>query len=381
MSPSRSQSQDKKKKIDWVPTLFLTITPIAAVLSTALYLHLYEFSLWMVAMFVGLYFLTSISITAGYHRLFSHGAYNANKVVKLFYALFGAAAFQNSILKWSVDHRIHHRYVDKDHDPYSINKGFWYAHMGWMMVEADPIPHENAYSRDLKKDPIVMWQHNHYLLISIVMCFVLPTALGALAGSALGGFAIGGLLRLVAVHHGTFFINSLCHYWGRQTYTDQNSAKDSLLMAIFTCGEGYHNFHHLFANDYRNGIRWYHWDPTKWLIGALSYMGWATDLKKAPEPAILKAKMEMEEKRLEARLSDRFEAFSESLSQLKANVEKAQIKVRELRAEYTRLKVERTRQGHEKLAEIRLEMKRAKHNLRMALREWQSYTNSLYKVA
>src|SRR5882757_2331953 len=116
-----------------------------------------------------------------------------------------------------------------------------------------------AFSRDLQKDPIVAFQHKYYMPIAIGMCFFLPMGLGALMGSALGGLAVAGFLRLVLVHHFTFFINSWCHMFGRKPYTSEHTAKDSFLMALFTFGEGYHNYHHTFANDYRNGIRWYHW--------------------------------------------------------------------------------------------------------------------------
>jgi stearoyl-CoA desaturase (delta-9 desaturase) len=109
-------------------------------------------------------------------------------------------------------------------------------------------------------------------------------------GSFLGGIAIGGFLRLVLVHHSTFFINSLCHVIGSQTYSKEHSARDSFVMALLTYGEGYHNFHHTFPSDYRNGIKWYHFDPTKWLIKTLTVVGLAEKLKKAPERLINEAK-------------------------------------------------------------------------------------------
>ena len=138
--------------------------------------------------------------------------------------------------------------------------------MGWMLEDQQYPPNPEAYVRDLQRDPIVAFQHKYYGSIAIFMCFFLPMGLGWLFGSALGGLAVVGVLRLVLVHHATFFINSLCHTWGARTFTDQHTAKDSAIVALFTFGEGYHNFHHTFANDYRNAVRWYHWDPTKWLI-------------------------------------------------------------------------------------------------------------------
>ena len=266
----------------WVSSAFLFSTPIAAVVLTTWYVMTTPFqpAIWILA--AVFYTLTAGSITAGYHRLFSHRTYKASKAVKWLYALFGAAAYQHSILKWCMDHRLHHRFVDTDLDPYSINKGFMYAHIGWMLQDQTYPPNAEAYVRDLERDPIVVFQHQYYLWLAIGVCFVLPMALGWMLGSALGGLAVAGFLRLTLVHHATFFINSLCHFWGERNYTNDHTAKDNLLAAFFTFGEGYHNFHHTFANDYRNGIRWYQWDPTKWVIRSFAVFSLAYDLNVTP---------------------------------------------------------------------------------------------------
>jgi len=241
------------------------------------------------------YWATGISITAGYHRLFAHKTYDTHPLIKLFFLLFGAATFQNSALKWCSDHRVHHREVDKDADPYNINRGFFYAHMGWILFN-DPTVHNIPPALDLSKDPLVRWQHKYYLIICSVMGIFLPWGIGALMGYPLGGLGVAALLRIVIVHHATFFINSLCHFVGKENYTDQNSAKDSYLMAFFTFGEGYHNFHHRFQTDFRNGHRWYHFDPAKWLISVLKWFGLAFKIRRVSDIAIIRARMEMQEK-------------------------------------------------------------------------------------
>lgn len=261
------------KNIDIVNFLFLALTPIAAITSVYAWLKTEDFSWGLLGLGVFLYFLTGISITAGYHRLFAHRAYDANPVVKLFFLLFGAAAFQNSVLKWASDHRLHHNKVDTEEDPYCIKEGFFYAHMGWVFLKKNGDIKER-YARDMMADKLIMWQHKYYLLLSVLVGIVLPALLGQVFfNSWLGGLAIGGFCRIVMVHHCTFFINSLCHCLGTTPYTDTNSAKDSWVMALFTFGEGYHNFHHYFQADYRNGIHWYHFDPTKWLIRSLESIG------------------------------------------------------------------------------------------------------------
>ena len=245
---------------------------------------------------VVLFYFTGMSITAGYHRLWSHKTYDANIVVRVVLAIGGAMALQNSILHWCSDHRIHHRYVDdNDKDPYSARKGLWFAHIGWMLREYQSHRYDDYRNcKDLQKDSVVMWQHKYYLPIVLISNFGITGFLGWLNGDILGMILFAGVFRLVMVHHVTFFINSLAHFWGRQPYTDKNTARDNGVLAFFTFGEGYHNYHHIFEYDYRNGIRWYQFDPTKWLIRGLAYMGMTYNLRRVPEERIEKARIAMQ---------------------------------------------------------------------------------------
>ena len=199
--------------------------------------------------------------------------------------LFGAMSLQNSILIWSSQHRTHHRFVDDvDKDPYSARRGFWFSHMGWILRNYPSGVNDFSNARDLERDPMVMFQHRYYLPLTLFMNIAFPLLLGWAVGDVWGVFLLAGLLRLVINHHCTWFINSLAHMWGSQPYTDENTARDNGALAFFTFGEGYHNFHHIFQNDYRNGVRWWQWDPTKWLINALSAMGLADNLKTRAGP-------------------------------------------------------------------------------------------------
>lgn len=289
-------TQDVKLEIDWVNSLFLILTPLSAIVLSWIFFKNNGLVLSQILLALIFYIITGLGITAGYHRLFSHRTYRAGKIVKFLSLVFGAAAFQNSALKWAADHRIHHRHVDGEADPYNINKGFFYAHIGWIFYK-DQHTDSNQYPKDLLNDKLVMWQDRNYLAIAVIAGFVLPTLIGYFLGSALGGFALAGLARIVLVHHCTFLINSLCHIVGSRPYTDTNTARDSFIMALFSYGEGYHNYHHFFPSDYRNGIRWYHFDPTKWTIKCLALIGLAGDLKKVPEKLILQAKSEMQNKK------------------------------------------------------------------------------------
>jgi stearoyl-CoA desaturase (Delta-9 desaturase) len=275
----------------WLNTAFLVVTPLLVVTLVPWQIWVNGLVWWDLAIFFVMMLASGLSVTAGYHRLFSHQTFEASPLVKLFFLVFGAGAFQNSAFKWSSDHRYHHRFVDKESDPYNINKGFFYAHMGWIFYN-DPKGRSYENAKDLADDPLVAWQHRHYLLLAVLSGFLLPTFLGWCVGRPFAGFLWGGLFRIVFVHHGTFFINSLAHTWGSRPYSNRNSARDNWWLAFFTNGEGFHNFHHAFANDYRNGLRWYHWDPTKWVIAGLAAFGLARNLQRTPDAHILKARME-----------------------------------------------------------------------------------------
>ncbi|MCC2618249.1 fatty acid desaturase [Aestuariibacter halophilus] len=285
-----------KPRLILTNVLVFLITGLVALVGVPLEAYFYGFDGFELAVCLFLIYFSGMSITAGYHRLWSHKAYQASGVVRVILAIGGAMALQNSILHWASDHRIHHKHVDdNDKDPYSAKRGFWYSHIGWMLREYQAHRYSDySNCRDLKKDRVVMWQHNHYLAIMLASNIGIPVLLGWLNGDIWGMFLLAGVFRLVAVHHVTFFINSLAHIWGKQPYTDKNTARDNGILAFFTFGEGYHNFHHIFEYDYRNGIRWYQFDPTKWLIRGLSAVGLASHLRRTPEERIEKAQLAMQ---------------------------------------------------------------------------------------
>ncbi|MAD46854.1 MAG: acyl-CoA desaturase [Oceanospirillaceae bacterium] len=292
-----------KAPINWTPTFMFALTNLVVVTLVPWYGLTHGYSVSAVVAFVVLTWLTELAITAGYHRLWSHNAYKAHWSVRLFYALFGAMALQNTILHWSSGHRVHHRHVDDvDLDPYSAKRGLWFSHMGWMIrrYPSGEVNFDNV--KNLTKDPIVMWQYKYYLPIALGMNVLIPVALGLMLGDIWGMILFAGFLRIVATHHFTFFINSIAHKWGSQPYTDENTARDNAFFAFLTHGEGYHNYHHIFQTDYRNGIRWYQWDPTKWFIKSCQLVGLASDLKTVPEFKIQRARLKMQFKRAQEKL-------------------------------------------------------------------------------
>ncbi len=277
----------RRRRLDKVNTYFILAAHVLAV-AAVLYMCLVEFSWWTLGLGLFYAWICTLSISAGYHRLFSHPTHRAHAVLRAMYLFFGAASIQNSALKWSSDHRIHHGQVDRKDDPYNIRKGLWWAHMGWVL-HAAPEP-DFANVPDLKKDKLVMLQHRYYLLTAILSAGVLPLCLGFLWGDPIGALLVAGFLRLVLEWHSTFSINSIAHKIGSRPYSLANSARDSFITALVTMGEGYHNFHHRFANDYRNGVRWFHFDPTKWWVWTMSKLNLTWDLKRASREAILAAR-------------------------------------------------------------------------------------------
>jgi stearoyl-CoA desaturase (delta-9 desaturase) len=276
-----------KQRLNWVNVLFIATVHVLAIVAIY-YVAAVHFS-WATMGLAFLWFaFCGMSITGGYHRLFAHRSYKAAWPVRAFYLVFGAASVQNSALKWCADHRIHHQYTDKEQDPYNIRLGFWWAHIGWVLAKS-PTRDDGNMMDDLVADPLIRWQDRHYMLIAGISGVALPAGIAALWGDAWGGFLVAGFLRLMLQWHATFSINSVAHWIGNQPYGTATTARDSAVTALVSLGEGYHNFHHRFQADYRNGVRWYHFDPTKWIVWSLAKVGATWDLKRTPRDAILRA--------------------------------------------------------------------------------------------
>lgn len=238
------------------------------------------------------YVFEGLSITAGYHRLFSHKSYKVKPILKVVLLIVGAGTFQNSAIDWAARHRKHHQMCDTEDDPYGITKGFWWAHILWVFKMRDSALDE--VDADLRSDKYLVWQYKNYNWLALTVGLGVPVLMGyCFFGTALGGLVWGGLLRLFVTSHATYFINSLAHTLGKREYTLDCTARDNFFAAMLTFGEGYHNFHHKFPSDYRSGIKWFQWDPTKWLIQTLSYFGLTFDLKTVSDEKINIAKEEV----------------------------------------------------------------------------------------
>ncbi len=313
--PNRSKNYDPKKPhiteqpitrknwhkhVNWINVYFIIFVPMLGLIAATFTPLRLKTAIWS----VGFYFATGLGITAGYHRLWAHTSYSATLPLKVFLAACGGGAVEGSVRWWARDHRAHHRYTDTDKDPYSVRKGLLYSHFGWMVMKQNPKRIGRTDISDLNDDPVVVWQHRHYLKVVLFMGLVFPTLVAGLGwGDWLGGFVYAGILRIFFVQQATFCVNSLAHWLGDQPFDDRNSPRDHVITALVTLGEGYHNFHHEFPSDYRNAIEWHQYDPTKWFIWVCKQLGLAYDLKQFRSNEIEKGRVQQLQKKLDQKRS------------------------------------------------------------------------------
>ena len=282
-------STQVRSPYDFRKFTFVWLVHILLVVGTVLWvLDYFTFSWRSVALSIVWFVVPSTAITAGYHRLFAHAAYRAKWPLQLFYLITGAAAFQGAALQWVAQHRDHHTFVDQPQDPYNIQMGFWFAHMGWVVRQTSP-----NYDRvkDLQKSALIRCQFKVYYPLAFLLSFGIPAFIGAMWGEVLGALFMVGFVRLVIQWHMTFCVNSVAHYWGSQKYSTQHTGRGNWWFAFVTWGEMDHNFHHTFPSDFRTGTRWYDFDPGKWVVWLSGKVGLAFDLKKM-EPEKINRAME-----------------------------------------------------------------------------------------
>ncbi len=271
---------NEKRPLDKLNVVLFSSVTSGTVIGMPIYAYFYDYSPVAWTMFAILYVITGLGITVGYHRLLSHRSFTCPNWVKGLLLIAGGWALQNSGLKWASDHIRHHARCDKNEDPYNAKLGFWHSHCGWLF-RIDPYK-DPKYATKLQMDPVVMWQNRNYVpivLSGLMLTFVVGFVSDGWVGG-LGCFLLAGLGRTFFVLNSTFCINSICHIWGAQPHGQSDSSRDSWWVSLVTFGEGYHNYHHMYKSDYRNGCKWYNFDPSKWLIYSLSCLGLASSLRR-----------------------------------------------------------------------------------------------------
>ena len=364
------------ENLRWTPSgIFIVVFHAVLLIGLPVYFYFTPPRLGMIISSSLLLYLTAIGISAGYHRFYAHCAYQLKKPVEAVFLFFATLALQGSALRWSYDHRLHHVYVDKPGDPYNVKKGFWYAHVLWLFEDQPAI--EEKVVPDLFKNKLVMFQNRHYLFLGTVSNTAVCFLIGWMGHDFLGAFALGWGVRLLVTYHLTWFINSLAHYWGEQSYSKELSARDNAILALLTVGEGYHNYHHTFPADYRNGSRLYHFDPVKWTVWSLSRLGLASQLKRFHKEYIMDKLIGLDTSLLLKRVSEfkQVRYMSEKVSIFEATITRLAESLRTKRREMSTLIIEyRAIRRDKKDKNIRRSLKvRLKENRLHYRAEWKRW--------
>ncbi|XP_036355301.1 LOW QUALITY PROTEIN: stearoyl-CoA desaturase 5-like [Octopus sinensis] len=243
---------------------------------------------------------SALGITAGAHRLWSHRAYKAHVALRLFLMIGNSVAAQNSILEWSRDHRVHHKYSETDADPHNALRGFFFSHVGWLLVRKHPeviAKGRLVNFEDLEKDPVVAFQHKllgcrfrHYLVFYLLCCFILPSLIPFWLWNETiwNAFWMAAIFRYVFTLNCTWLVNSLAHMVGIRPYDGSIGPVENLCVILGAFGEGFHNFHHTFPHHYATSEFGVTFNPTTRFIEFMARIGLAYDLKTVPESVILK---------------------------------------------------------------------------------------------
>ncbi|KAH0568594.1 acyl-CoA Delta-9 desaturase-like [Cotesia glomerata] len=272
-----------KRKIVW-----FNVYAFCVLHATALYgMYLAFTSAKLITTFYAfiLYQCGGIGITAGAHRLWSHRAYKAKMPLKIILLIFNTLAFQNSIYEWARDHRVHHKYSETDADPHNANRGFFFAHVGWLLCKKHPDVKEKGKGidmSDLEADPVVAFQHKYYLILMPLICFILPGIAPVYfwGESWSNAYFVGVFLRYVWTLHMTWLVNSAAHFFGHRPYDKYTNPSENILVAFGALGEGFHDYHHVFPWDYKAAELGKYWgNSTTAFIDFFTVLGWAYDTK------------------------------------------------------------------------------------------------------
>jgi stearoyl-CoA desaturase (Delta-9 desaturase) len=291
------------EQLDRFLTGLITVAPIVA-------LGVVGWQLWDgllhrsdLFVFAIMYFFTGLGVTVGFHRLFTHRSFKTSRALRFVFAVLGSAAIEGPVISWVADHRKHHAFSDREGDPHSphvdhgnglrgILRGLAHAHVGWLFVHTAR-GHRERYAPDLVADPVVSFVDRTFFVWAIgglLAAFGLGYAIGGTLTAGLTGLLWGGAVRMLVLHHVTYSINSLCHFFGRRTYETGDHSRNLAWLAPLSLGEAWHNNHHAFPTSAFHGLSWRQIDVSALVIRSLESVGLAWDVVRvAPERRTAKA--------------------------------------------------------------------------------------------
>jgi stearoyl-CoA desaturase (delta-9 desaturase) len=288
--PPRRELPERLSWGVWVANLLAVVLPLLGLGSIAVFLWGWGFSWTDLGLLLGMYVLTVLGITVGFHRLFVHRSFETCGVVKFVLGVLGSMAVQGSLFKWVGLHRRHHQHSDQPGDPHSphlhgegirgLLRGLWHAHLGWIF-QPDP-PDLDRYVKDLRQSRLLRVV-SALFPVWVVLGLLLPGVVGGVItltwGGVWTGLIWGGLVRVFLVHHVTWSVNSVCHLWGFRPYRSADESRNNFVVGMLALGEGWHNTHHAFPTSARHGLRWWQPDTSYWVIRALAWTRLAWNVK------------------------------------------------------------------------------------------------------
>ncbi|WP_392535318.1 acyl-CoA desaturase [Nostoc sp. C117] len=278
------------KQLERQIALLIVFIPWLGTIAAFILLWKHGIGLVELGLCLSMYVVTTLGVTAGFHRLFTHRSFQTGRTIQVLLGIAGSMAAQGPILFWVACHRRHHQNSDRPNDPHSPNlytqgirgrlAGFWHAHLGWMFN------HDSEdwvrFVPELLRDQLIFKVNNWYFLWIFLGCLI-PAILGGLLTwtwqGIISGLFWGGFVRIFLVHHSTWSINSICHIYGSRPYETNDESTNNFLCALLACGEGWHNNHHAFPASARHGLEWWQFDLTYLVIHLLEKTGLIWDVK------------------------------------------------------------------------------------------------------
>ncbi|GFS91843.1 acyl-CoA desaturase [Nephila pilipes] len=293
------EPQQDTKPLEPVQIVWRNVLLFIALHAAALYgMYAVILNAALTSWFYGVFlcYMTGLGVTAGAHRLWTHRSYKAKLPLRIFLAFCNCMALQNDLYEWARDHRVHHKFAETNADPHNVNRGFFFAHMGWLMAKKQKDVIEKGKTVDVSDvwaDPVVRFQNRFYVPLCALCCFIVPAAIPYYCWNEkfVVCFFGAGFFRYIVCLHFTWFVNSAAHMWGNKPYDKNISAVETKWVSAFAIGEGFHNYHHTFPWDYSTSELGYKYNFTTFFIDCMAYIGQAYDLKTASKESVEQRKL------------------------------------------------------------------------------------------